>query len=65
MNVRLSTVFMAFMTNAKEDTTLNCGKLLLTALTVFLLLLLLTKKSFVCMEVFHQSLVVLTKLREL
>jgi len=65
MNVHLSTVFMVFMTSAKEDTILNCGKHLLTVLTVFLLLQLLTKRSFVCMEVFHQSLAALTKLREL
>jgi len=35
MNVQALTEFMAFMMNARDDTTLNFGRLSLTALTVY------------------------------
>lgn len=55
MNAHLLTESMDSMMNAKEDTTLNFGKLSLIALTAYLLLLLLMKKYSVCMEDLAQN----------
>lgn len=49
------TEFMDFMTSVKDDTTLSFGKHSQTVSIVFQLLLLLMKRSFVCMEDFPLS----------
>lgn len=51
MNAHRSIVSMDSMMNASEDTTSSYGRHLRTALTVYQLQLLLTKRSLQCMEV--------------
>jgi len=51
MNVLQLIEFMDFMMNVNDATILNYGKPLLIVLIVYLLQLLLMKKSFVYMEV--------------
>lgn len=65
MNAQALTEFMVFMTNAREDTTLNFGRLSQTVSTVFPSPLLLMRKSYVCMEDSHPSFQIWNKLEEL
>lgn len=64
-NAHRLTESMVSTMSASAATTSSCGRLSLTASTAYLLLLLLTRKFFVCTVVLAQSLVLLSKSREL
>lgn len=55
MNAQALTEFMGFMMNAREDTTLSFGKLSPIVSTASQSQQLLTKRSYVCMEVSPQN----------
>jgi len=64
MNAQALTEFMDSMMNAREDITLNFGKLSLTVSTVSQWLQSLMKRFFACTEGFLQSFQIWSKLEE-